>query len=100
MKLMKRKCVNALNTLLAGIIVALGFGSCVSAKKAARQMAEKEAELDAARAEIGMLQGENLSLRDKIAQAESEIARLKAGSSQFKVVYGPPPTKLRDTPKK
>ena len=67
---------NTLNIVLSAIIVALGFGSCVSHR--AYQVKQK-----------------NSSLKDEIRTLEENIMKYRRNSEQRKVVYGPRPTSFQ-----
>ena len=66
---------NTLNIVLSAIIVALGFGSCVSHRAYQEQ--------------------KNSSLKDEIRTLEENIMKYRRDSEQRKVVYGPRPTSFQ-----
>ena len=89
-----KKIRQLFNLALSAVIVALGFGSCVSQQK--YQAVQKE--YQAAQEEINQLQAEQekmaaevQSLRQKLGKA----AEYKRNMEERKVVYGPRPTEYK-----
>ena len=83
-----KKIRQSVNLLLSAIIVALGFGSCVSQKT-----------YDAAQEEIKQLKGENETLKAENASLRHDINKIreyKKSMEERKVVYGPRPTEYND----
>ena len=83
-----KKIRQSVNLLLSAIIVALGFGSCVSQKT-----------YDAAQEEIKQLKGENETLKAENASLRHDINKMmeyKKSMEERKVVYGPRPTEYND----
>ena len=83
-------CVS-LNIVLSAIIVALGFGSCVSHR--AYQAAQQE--IKQLQDENEQLKQKNSSLKDEIRTLEENIMKYRRDSEQRKVVYGPRPTSFQ-----
>ena len=77
-----------INTLLSALIVALGFGSCVSQKtyEAAKQ------EIKQLQEENEMLKNDNSTLSNDVKRLKKSIAEYQKRMEQRKVVYGPRPT--------
>ena len=89
---MMKKIRNAINIALSAIIVALGFGSCVSQKT-----------YNAAQERINLLEAENDQLRNENASLQSQIKTISNAADQYrqrmeerKVVYGPRPTNFNE----
>ncbi len=82
---------NTLNIVLSAIIVALGFGSCVSHR--AYQAAQQE--IKQLQDENEQLKQKNSSLKDEIRTLEENIMKYRRNSEQRKVVYGPRPTSFQ-----
>ena len=79
-----KKIRHSINLILSAMIVALGFGSCVSQKT-----------YNAAQEEIKQLKGENEALKAENASLRQDISRIKdykKKAEERKVVYGPRPT--------
>ena len=82
-----KKIRRFINLILSAVIVALGFGSCVSQQKYL-----------AAQEEIKQLQEKNEALNAENQRLQSNIKALEERSriEQRKVVYGPPPTGYKE----
>ncbi len=83
-----KKIRQSVNLLLSAIIVALGFGSCVSQKT-----------YNAAQEEIKQLKGENDALKAENASLRHDINKIREyqqRAEERKVVYGPRPTGYND----
>lgn len=83
-----KKIRQSVNLVLSAIIVALGFGSCVSQKT-----------YKAAQAEIEHLKAENDVLKEQNAELQSNLSKFKEyqrNAEQRKVVYGPRPTQYNE----
>ena len=85
---MMKKIRNMINIALSAVIVALGFGSCVSQKT----YKEAQERINVLQAENEYLQNENLSLKDQIKAA----GQYRQQMEQRKVVYGPRPTTFNE----
>lgn len=88
---MMKKIRNTVNVILSAIIVALGFGSCVS-QKAYNEVQKAHAE---AQEEIKTLHMENESLRQEVNTLKQQIGsalEYRKRMEERKVVYGPRPT--------
>ena len=84
---MMKKVRHTINAVFSAMIVALGFGSCVSQKN-----------YDAAQKEIELLQERNAVLEREVQDLKQQISFFKDYKDQMeqrKVVYGPPPTGYR-----
>ena len=82
-----KKVRHTINAVFSAIIVALGFGSCVSQKN-----------YDAAQKEIELLQERNAVLEREVQDLKQQISFFKDYKDQMEqrnVVYGPPPTGYR-----
>lgn len=85
---MMKKVRNMINIALSAIIVALGFGSCVSQKT-----------YNAAQERINILQAENERLQSENASLQQQIndaVKYRKGMEERKVVYGPRPTTFNE----
>lgn len=83
-----KKIRSFINLLLSAVIVALGFGSCVSQQK--YREAQKE---------IQQLKAENDSLKEDNAGLKREMQKVMEYKNRFeerKVVYGPRPTSFQE----
>ena len=86
-----KKIRNTVNVILSALIVALGFGSCVS-QKAYHEVQKAHAE---ALEEIKMLHMENESLKQEVSTLKQQIGdalEYRKRMEERKVVYGPRPT--------
>ena len=82
-----KKVRQSINVILSAVIVALGFGSCVSQQK-----------FLAAQEEINQLKERNETLNAENQKLQSHINALneKIRMEQQKVVYGPRPTVYKE----
>ncbi|MBQ9231525.1 MAG: hypothetical protein IJ190_10180 [Prevotella sp.] len=83
-----KKIRQSINLVLSAIIVALGFGSCVSQKT-----------YKAAQEEIGVLKAENGALKAENANLQQEISKIRdyqKRTEERRVVYGPRPTNYNE----
>lgn len=90
-----KKIRHSVNLVLSAIIVALGFGSCVSQKtyKAAQEEIEVlKADKGALNAEIEALKAENAGLRQEMRKFKDYQKQME----ERKVVYGPRPTNYNE----
>lgn len=81
----------SVNLMLSALIVALGFGSCVSQKTyktAQEEIGILKAENQALQAENHALQAENNGLRQEMSRFKDYQRQME----ERKVVYGPRPT--------
>lgn len=83
-----KKYHNTINMILSAIIVALGFGSCVSQK--AYQAAKQE--INNLKQENEKLREKNTQLNQNIENLERAIIKYRRNMEERKVVYGPRPT--------
>ncbi len=83
-----KKIRQSINLMLSALIVALGFGSCVTQQK-----------YRAAQDEIKMLQEENARLNAEKAQLQQDLhnaVQYRKQMEERKVVYGPRPTGYKE----
>ncbi len=83
-----KKIRQSINLMLSALIVALGFGSCVTQQK-----------YRAAQEEIKLLQEENAKLNadnQKLQQDLRKAVQYRKQMEERKVVYGPRPTGFKD----
>lgn len=83
-----KKIRHLVNTILSAVIVALGFGSCVSQKT-----------YDAAQEEIKLLKSENERLQSENAQLQNQLQKTveyRERMEERKVVYGPRPSSYNE----
>jgi len=83
-----KKYRNTINIIFSAIIVALGFGSCVSQK--AYQAAKQE--INDLKSENQKLREKNIELNQSIENMERAIIKYRRNMEERKVVYGPRPT--------
>ena len=83
------------NLSLSAVIVALGFGSCVSQQK--YQAVQKE--YKAAQEEIDRLNAEKAQMESEVNTLREQLVKAKAyrkSVEERKVVYGPRPTEFKN----
>ena len=89
------KIRQSMNIVLSAIIVALGFGSCVSQQKykaALTEIEELRGQNSALQADKAFLSDENGKLRQELKKVEDYRKRIE----ERKVVYGPRPTGYKE----
>lgn len=89
---MMKKIRNIINIALSAIIVALGFGSCVSQKT----YKEAQERINVLQAENEQLKVENASLQTQIKTISEAAGQYRQQIEQRKVVYGPRPTTFNE----
>lgn len=81
-----KKIKKGISLLLAGVILALGFGSCGTQKQALKKVDDIQKQIDDESAKLGKLQQEASKLKAMEADLQKEIKRLQ----EVPLVYAPP----------